>query len=111
MMNHKIPDSILKRSKQAYRAPIKNAFILNNTPDFVREMLKPDIFSKAGIFNFDSISGIISKIEKTNSSTEVEDMILASVMSTHLLYCQFIEKKNEEFKNTRLSNLKLIKDF
>jgi asparagine synthase (glutamine-hydrolysing) len=110
-MNHKIPDSILKRSKQAYRAPIKNAFFLDEGPEFVKEMLQPDLFLKAGIFNFDSVSNILTKIKKTNSSSEVEDMILASVMSTHLLYDQFIEKHNEEFNNSKLNNLKIIEDF
>ncbi len=111
LMNNKIPDSILKRSKQAYRAPIKSTFILNKTPEFVSEMFSPEVFSKTGVFNYESISGIISKIEKTNTSTEVEDMVLASVISTHLLYYQFIEKDNEQFRNNKLSNLKLVKDF
>lgn len=111
LIHNKIPDSIVKRSKQAYRAPIKSAFFLNKRPDFVGEMLRPEMFKKAGIFNPDTVSGILNKIEKTNSSSEVEDMILASVMSTHLLYEQFIEKKKSGFENSELSNLKIIEDF
>ncbi len=110
LMNHKIPDSIIRRSKQAYRAPIKSAFFLDNPPAFVGEMFTPEMFSRAGIFSYDSVSAIINKIGKTNTSSEVEDMVIASVMSTHLLHNQFLEKKNTEFDNNGLNNLKIIKD-
>jgi asparagine synthase (glutamine-hydrolysing) len=108
LMKNKIPESIIKRSKQAYRAPIKNAFFLKNRPDYVREMLSPGYFKKAGIFDFDSISNLLLKIERTGSATEVEDMITASVLSTHLLYNQFIENFDIS-KSPDLANLKIIK--
>ncbi len=37
-------------------------------------------------------------------------MVLTSVISTHLLYYQFIENNNEEFKNGELKNLKIVND-
>jgi asparagine synthase (glutamine-hydrolysing) len=108
LMQNKIPESIIKRSKQAYRAPIKSAFFLNNRPEYVKEMLAPDYFRKAGIFDYNSISNMLQKIEKTGNSSEVEDMVLASVISTHLLHSQFIERNNENFQTGKLNNLKLI---
>jgi asparagine synthase (glutamine-hydrolysing) len=108
LMHNKIPESIIKRSKQAYRAPVKSAFFLKKPPDYVKEMLSPEYFRSAGIFDFGSISGMLQKIEKTGSSSEVEDMVLASVISTHLLHNQFIEKNNGDFQTGKLNNLKLI---
>ncbi len=108
LMVNKIPESIIKRSKQPYRAPIKNAFPLNNPPEYLREILSPEYFKKAGIFNFDSISTLLQKIEKTGSTSEVEDMVLVSVISTHLLYDQFIERFKECLQGLELSNLKTI---
>ncbi len=110
LMKNKIPGSIIKRSKQAYRAPIKSAFLLNKPPDYVREMLSPDYFKKAGIFDFGSISNLLLKIEKTGNSSEVDDMVLASVISTHLLHHQFIEKHQDEFPTKALNNLKVVDD-
>lgn len=110
LMKNKIPESILKRSKQAYRAPIKSAFFLNNPPDYIKEMLSPEFFRKAGIFNYTSISLLLQKIEKTGNTSEVDDMVLASVISTHLLYHQFIEKVNADFRIKELNNLKVIED-
>jgi asparagine synthase (glutamine-hydrolysing) len=108
LMKNKIPGSILKRSKQAYRAPIKSAFVSAKPAEYVREMLTPEAFDKAGIFDFDSISGLIHKIEKTGNSSEVDDMVLASVISTNLLHHLFVEGKNENFLNGTLDNLKII---
>jgi asparagine synthase (glutamine-hydrolysing) len=108
LMHNKIPESIIKRSKQAYRAPVKSAFFLKKPPDYVKEMLSPDYFSKAGIFDYNSISSLLQKIERTGNSSEVDDMVLASVISTHLLYNQFIEKNNGNLRTGKLNNLKLI---
>jgi hypothetical protein len=73
-------------------------------------MLSDNYFRKVNIFNFDSIAGLISKIEKTGVSSEIDNMVLSSVISTHLLYYQFIENKNEEFKPRELRNLKIVND-
>ena len=108
LMKNRIPESIIRRSKQAYRAPIKNAFFLNNPPDYVREMLTRQSFSRAGIFDFNSISKLIEKIETTGNSSEVEDMVLASVISTHLLHDQFIDNHPAESMPGKLNNLKTV---
>jgi len=109
LMQNKIPDSIVKRSKQPYRAPIKNAFTKNNnSPEYVKEMLSREYFRKAGIFDFDSVSNLLQKIEKSGNSSEVDDMVLVSVISTHLIYNQFIENFQENLRNRTLHNLKII---
>ena len=36
-------------------------------------------------------------------ATEIDNMVLTSVISTHLLYYQFIENHNEEFQNGDLN--------
>jgi asparagine synthase (glutamine-hydrolysing) len=110
LMQNKIPESIIKRSKQAYRAPVKSAFFLKKPPLYVKEMLAPEYFTKAGIFDYNSISKLLQKIEKTGNSSEVEDMVLASVISTHILYNQFIEKNTGTYQPERLNNLKIITD-
>jgi len=108
LMKNKIPDSIVNRSKQPYRAPIKNAFAFGNSPEYVKEMLSQEYFKKVGIFNFDSVSTLLQKIEKTGNSSEVEDMVLVSVISTHLIHNQFIERFQENLRNRTLNNLKII---
>jgi asparagine synthase (glutamine-hydrolysing) len=111
LLINKIPDSILRRQKQPYRAPIKNVFLSNHSSDYVKSMLSESYFRKAGIFNYNSVSGLISKIEKTGESSEMENMVLSAVISTHLLHHQYIEDNNGEFQSRELSNLRIISDF
>jgi asparagine synthase (glutamine-hydrolysing) len=111
LLRNKIPDSILKRPKQPYRAPINSVFLSKDSPEYVKYMLSDTYTKRAGIFNHNSISDLLSRAEKTGTSSEVENMALTSVISTHLLNYQFIENKNEEFHPAKLKNLKIIEDF
>jgi asparagine synthase (glutamine-hydrolysing) len=110
VMAGKIPETIIKRSKQAYRAPIKSVFLGDDAPEYVREMLSPSYAKKAGVFNYDSYSALLAKIEKTGNSSEVDNMVLTSVVTTHLLHQQFIERKTEGLSNIKLKNLRIIED-
>jgi|WetSurMetagenome_2_1015567.scaffolds.fasta_scaffold22174_2 asparagine synthase (glutamine-hydrolysing) len=110
LLKNRIPEKILKRPKQAYRAPIKSVFLSKNSPDYVESMLSDEFFRKADIFNYNSIAGLIEKIDKTGVASEIDNMVLSSVISTHLLYSQFIEDKNKEFNMRDINNLKLVND-
>ena len=110
LLVNKIPERILKRSKQAYRAPIQSVFLSKDRPDYVREMLSPGYTKRVGIFNPDSLAGLLSKIEKSETSSEVDNMVLTSVISTHLLYSQYMEGKTEGLLSGKLSNMRIIED-
>lgn len=110
LMAGKIPESIIKRPKQPYRAPIKSVFLGQKQPDYVKYMLSENYFRQAGIFDFGSVSSMISRIEKNGISSEVDNMVLTAVISTHLLHYQYIENHNEEYRNGELKNLKIINE-
>jgi asparagine synthase (glutamine-hydrolysing) len=111
LLKNKIPESILKRPKQPYRAPIKSVFLSKDSPEYVKYMLSDTYTKNAGFFNHNTVSAMISKIENTGISSEVENMIITSVISTHLLHYQFIEDRNKEFKPAKLKNLIIVEDF
>lgn len=110
LLKNRIPESIIKRPKQPYRAPISSAFMAKDRPEYVGEMLSESYTLRAGIFDFESVSTVLNKIEKTGTASEMDNMVLTSVISSHLLYRQFIEDQNEEFKSPPLKNLKIIED-
>ncbi|MCJ7447993.1 MAG: asparagine synthase (glutamine-hydrolyzing) [Bacteroidales bacterium] len=110
LMRNRIPESIIKRPKQPYRAPIQSVFLSKNPPEYVKYMLSEAYVKSTGIFDYNSISALLNKIEKTGISSEVDNMVLTSVISTHLLHYQFIENHNEEFRTGTLKNLKIIED-
>jgi asparagine synthase (glutamine-hydrolysing) len=108
LLRNKIPENILNRTKQAYRAPIRSVFISKDSPEYVKFMLSKDQTDKVGIFDHESLSTIISRIEKSGNASEVDNMLLTSVISTHLLHYQFIE--NHPLLSGKLKNLKLVED-
>jgi asparagine synthase (glutamine-hydrolysing) len=111
LMQNRIPESIIKRPKQPYRAPIKSVFLSKDSPEYVNFMLSDTYTNRAGIFSHNTISALLSKIERTGNSTEMDNMVLTSVISTHMLHHQFVENHNEEFQPGQLKNLKTIEDF
>jgi asparagine synthase (glutamine-hydrolysing) len=110
LMEGKIPDSIIRRPKQPYRAPINSVFMSDNAPEYVRDMLSKEYTRKVGVFNTDTLLPMYEKLQKTGTASEMDNMVLAAVLSTHLLYRQFVEKKNEEFLAPALRNPKIIED-
>jgi len=110
LMTGRIPESIVKRPKQPYRAPISSVFIGRERPDYVNEMLSGKMTRLAGIFSYESVAAILTKIEKTGTASEMDNMVLAAVISTHLVYHQFIENNDSEFRNGPLRNLKIIEE-
>lgn len=110
LLKGKIPESIIKRPKQPYRAPISSAFLSKDAPEYVKYMLSDTYTRRAGIFDHDSVSTLLTKIEKTGVASEVDNMAITAVISTHLLHHQFIENNNEEFRGGELRKLKVIEE-
>lgn len=106
----RIPEEIVSRTKQPYRAPVSNVFLSANAPEYAVEMLSERQIRKAGIFDFNSIDGALSRIKKSGVASEMDDMLLTSVISSHLLYEQYIENRNEAFRKDSLANLRVIED-
>ena len=110
LLADKIPAEIVSRTKQPYRAPVNNVFVSGSEPDYVREMLSETQAKKVGIFDHKSIDSVLSRIRKTGATSEMDDMLITSVISTHLLYNQFIENRNAAFQTANLSDLRIIED-
>ena len=110
LMQGRIPESIVKRPKQPYRAPISSVFLGNKRPEYVDELLSEKTTKHTGIFNYESIAALLGKINKTGTASEMDNMVITSVISTHLVHQQFIENKNREFHNGPLSSLRIVED-
>ena len=110
LMQGRIPESIVKRPKQPYRAPISSVFIGIDRPGYVDEMLSEKITKQCGILNYESLSALLGKIRKAGTASEMDNMVLTAVISTHLVHRQFIENENKEFSNRPLDNLRIVED-
>jgi asparagine synthase (glutamine-hydrolysing) len=94
MMKGKLPEEILNRPKQAYRAPILSSFLGADSPEFVMDVLSEDFIIEAGIFNPVSVSKLLAKMNSGKAYSEIDNMAITAIISTQLLYKQFIKEFN-----------------
>ena len=85
-----LPDEIWQRSKRPYRAPIHRSFIHDRTPDYVEELLSPKKINETGIFDAQRVEGMVNKVNASHRLSETDDMALAGILSTQLVYDMFI---------------------
>lgn len=98
MMKGLLPSSILERPKQAYRAPIANVFISNEIPKYLKEISSDRCLTEFGIFNVQYVNRLIEKMKKKTEVSEVDNMALAGILSTQILYDLFIKRSIPKLK-------------
>ncbi len=86
-----VPDTVTKRSKHPYRAPIQQTFTALDKGSYIDDMLSEAYLSHTGIFNPGRVSLLWKKAREGKSTSEVEGMALAGIISTQVLYHYFID--------------------
>ena len=92
LMKDDLPKSVLNRPKQAYRAPIFDAFLGSKVPDYVHDLLSVDRIKECEVFNSESVNNLIHKIKTAHIPSEVDNMALVGILSTQLLFNQFVKE-------------------
>lgn len=110
LLKNKIPENIVRRTKQPYRAPVNNVFLSASVPEYVKDMLSESQTERSGIFSYRSVSMALSRMKRTGITSEMDDMLLTSIISTHLLYNQFVENRNETLRNSIFTEHRIIED-
>lgn len=85
-----LPESIWKRPKKPYRAPIHRSFFNKHTSDYVGELLSERALNEAGLFNPVAVGKLTARIEHGKPVGETDDMALVGIISTQLLHHQFV---------------------
>jgi asparagine synthase (glutamine-hydrolysing) len=94
-----VPEKILKRSKQPYRAPDAACFLGVDSPSYVEDVLSEAALKRAGLFNQEAVRGLVSKITlrlQTDGDgallSNADNMAIVGILSTQLLYASLIER-------------------
>jgi asparagine synthase (glutamine-hydrolysing) len=90
-----VPDEIVSRKKQPYRAPDALSFVSAAPPDWIEECLSPASLRTAGLFDAGSVSQLWAKCRLHRGEEQFsnsDNMALVGVLSTQLLYEQFIRR-------------------
>ncbi len=94
MAKQRIPEEILIRNKQAYRAPIQKSFFSGKNIDYVQEIFDKQKLKENGIFNPQLSRKLYEKFTGNKNTSEIENMALTAIISTSLLKDMF-ENKNK----------------
>lgn len=102
----KIPDEIIERKKQPYRAPDAASFLTNNTNDYVNEMFSEEVINDYGIFDYNKVKLLYDKcLNKINQKPDgslisnFENMSFIGILSTQLVYDLFVQSQPHKENN------------
>ncbi|MEJ5313069.1 asparagine synthase (glutamine-hydrolyzing) [Anaerolinea thermophila] len=105
-----LPEEIWKRRKKPYRAPIHKSFYHPNPPDYVTEITSPEFLEETSLFNPLAVNQLFQKASRGIPLSEVEDMAIAGILSTQLIYRQFIQHFPSPQRNQLpLNKIKVIR--
>ncbi len=93
-----VPNEIIKRPKQPYRAPDARAFAGPKVPDWVAELISPSVVAEAGIFEPAAVDRLWRKCREGAAShqpSNADNMALCGVLSIALLHDRFIRQRPE----------------
>ncbi len=94
LMDGRLPDEVVHRPKQAYRAPVASSLTSAKAPEYLREAVSPGMLHKFGIFNPASVQKLMGKMEEGKTVTENENMAVAGILSTQILMDMFASGNN-----------------
>jgi asparagine synthase (glutamine-hydrolysing) len=92
MMSGRLPQSILKRPKQAYRAPMASGFFSKSGQEYIPDLIGEKGIKETGIFNYGTVARLFNKVQSGNPASEIENMALCGILSTQILMHQYVLK-------------------
>jgi asparagine synthase (glutamine-hydrolysing) len=98
-----VPDVIVRRPKQPYRAPNAAAFAGADTPDWAAELMGAPALADAGVFEPRLVEKLWRKCRDAGAApfSNADDMALAGVLSTQLLHAQLIRQAPPRVREPR----------
>lgn len=89
-----IPESVMNRPKQPYRAPDAASFFNVKHLDWVDDLLSEDTLKKAGIFNPDTVVRFADKCRRMKGlkMSNTDNMRVVAILSTMLVNHHYIEQ-------------------
>lgn len=90
-MKPHLPQEIVVRHKQPYRAPDVPAFFSATPPDYVDDLLSVDKLKRYGYFDAGKVGFLVKKLRGGKSIAAKDNMALVGILSTQLCHYHFID--------------------
>jgi len=90
MVKNRIPESVLKRPKQPYRAPDINA-LMQSKDNQLLDFLSEDQLRRNGLFDPSKVSKLVNKAIKGRAKSVKDNMLFTTILSTQIWVDKFIQ--------------------
>ena len=103
-----LPETVWRRKKHPYRAPVHRSFFAGGPPAYVREMLSETALRQAGYFEPAAAARLAEKASADSGLSEMEDMALVGILSTQLIDQFFVRGNRLSSDRQMPDRLKVI---
>ena len=86
-----LPQTVVDRRKQAYRAPEIPAFFGPGSPEYVAELLDEPSLGRTGIFHPTAVAGLVRRCRAGSATRVLENQALVAILSTELWHREFLD--------------------
>ena len=86
-----LPENIVLRPKNPYRAPIQQSLLTEGNFDFLNDTLGEASLQAAGYFNTQKVRALTRKLAAQKNINEVDGMAIAGILSTQIIHDQYIQ--------------------
>ncbi len=87
-----VPEEIINRPKQPYRAPDAASFFADSSPAWFGEAVSERAVAEAGVFEPSVVAGLLAKCRRTGGEnmSNTDNMRILAVLSTQLTHERFV---------------------
>ena len=98
-----LPEKVLNRDKNPYRAPIKQGILFDK--NLIEKYLSYDSLTEAGLFDAKKVNLLLNKLNKIEKAGEVDNMALIGILSAQIIYHNFIENFSPDYTGMGTFNI------
>jgi asparagine synthase (glutamine-hydrolysing) len=100
VLKSRLPDSIVNRPKNPYRAPIKRGLLSTNNK-LIEKYLSQSELKRTGLFDSNKIIFFLKKMKRVDKISEIDAMTITGLLSTQIIYDKFITSFNNNYSELR----------
>ena len=86
-----LPAEVANRPKHPYRAPISKSLLNDKAGEYADQMLSQKCINEFGLFDSTKVTRLVQRLRSGSASSEVDNMALAGIFSTQILYHRFVD--------------------
>lgn len=99
-MSRYLPEEIINRHKQPYRAPDIPSFVNNKNQEYVQYLTSISKIKDYGYFDPRKVEKFMKKVMTGRATGYSDNMAFMAILSTQLLHYLFVEKMTDVIKDT-----------